>query len=328
MTEGHPCFIANAGRIGFSADDLHRYAPEFGPRMRLNWLAVWADDVEFAAMSDVDYDSLLDSQLGAAQRARFDANLIEQGLDPADYRYLPAHPGQWANRAARLFASEVAARRLVEAGHEPVVVPLSEVGALSPALPPADRVDLVAATSANALRHLPPAPPELFARPCWTVGARTAEAARRAGFTDVRAADGDGAALAALILAASPHGATVLYLCGRVRRPEFERTLGLAGMKVEVIEVYDTRFVPPRQAAMALAAAGPPIDAVLLFSPETARAMASILDLDETAGLLADAAFLCLSAQVADALGTLGRARTYVPMEPTEDALLALLPPG
>ncbi|GAB08195.1 putative siderophore biosynthesis protein [Gordonia araii NBRC 100433] len=116
MTEGHPCFIANAGRIGFSADDLHRYAPEFGPRMRLNWLAVWADDVEFAAMSDVDYDSLLDSQLGAAQRARFDANLIEQGLDPADYRYLPAHPWQWANRAARLFASEVAARRIVDLG--------------------------------------------------------------------------------------------------------------------------------------------------------------------------------------------------------------------
>ncbi|MFT4200460.1 IucA/IucC family protein [Gordonia sp. (in: high G+C Gram-positive bacteria)] len=116
MTEGHPCFIANAGRIGFSVDDLPRYAPEFGPRMRLTWLAVWADDVEFAAMSGVDYDSLLESQLGAAERVRFDAILVEQGLDPGDYRYLPAHPWQWTNKAARLFASEVAARRIVELG--------------------------------------------------------------------------------------------------------------------------------------------------------------------------------------------------------------------
>ncbi|QKT08970.1 IucA/IucC family siderophore biosynthesis protein [Gordonia sp. X0973] len=118
MTEGHPCFIANAGRIGFSADDLRRYAPEFGPRMRLTWLAVWADDVEFAAMSDVDYDALIDAELGAA-RQDFDALLAERGLDPADYRYLPAHPWQWANRAARLFAGQVAAGRIVELGPSP-----------------------------------------------------------------------------------------------------------------------------------------------------------------------------------------------------------------
>ncbi len=116
MTEGHPCFIANAGRLGFTADDLARYAPESGPRMRLLWLAVWADDVEFAAMSDVDYDSLLDAELGAAHRSRFDGILVEAGLDPAAYRYLPVHPWQWAHQAARLFAPEVAAGRIVELG--------------------------------------------------------------------------------------------------------------------------------------------------------------------------------------------------------------------
>ncbi|RST88370.1 uroporphyrinogen-III synthase [Aquibium carbonis] len=220
------------------------------------------------------------------------------------------------------------ARRLTEAGHAPVVLPLSEIGPLAPVLPPAGRVDLIAATSANALRHLVTVPSALLGMPCRTVGGRTAEAARRAGFTDVRSADGDGAALAAMIAATEPPGATVLYLCGRVRRPEFEQALGRAGMNVEAVEVYDTRFVPPWQVATALAAASHPVDAVLLYSPETARTMATALAWTETADALADASFLCLSAQVAAALGTLDDPRTYVAMEPTEDALLALLPSG
>lgn len=221
------------------------------------------------------------------------------------------------------------ARRLAAAGHEPVVLPLSEIGALFPVLPPASAIDCVAATSANALRHLSPAPPALLAKPCYTVGARTAEAARLAGFADVRAAGGDGAALAAMIVASgAPPGSRVLYPCGRVRRPEFERALGAAGMRVRPVEIYDTRFVPPGQVAAALAADGRAIRAVLLHSPETARAMASVLALDGPGGALAGASFYCLSAQVAAALGTLGPARTYVSLEPTEDALLALLSPG
>lgn len=220
------------------------------------------------------------------------------------------------------------ARRLAAGGHDPVVLPLSEIDALSPKLPPAGAVDIVAATSANAFRHLPPASSVLRARPCYTVGARTAEAARRAGFTDVRVADGDGAALAAMIAAAEPRGGTVLYLCGHVRRPELERALAEAGMKVHPVEVYDTRFTEPAQAAMSLGAVGLPIGAVLLYSAESARAMAAIMTMDDPPGALAGASFLCLSAQVAAALGTVGLARTYVAMEPTEDALHALLPPG
>jgi uroporphyrinogen-III synthase len=220
------------------------------------------------------------------------------------------------------------ARRIAAGGHDPVVLPLSEIRALSPVLPPAITVDLVAATSANALRHLRPAPPALLGKPCYTVGARTADAARRAGFADVRAAGGNGAALAAMIAATGPRGAKILYICGRVRRPEFEDALAQAGMKVHPAEVYDTRFPEPARAAMSLQAVGRPIEAVLLYSPESARAMAAIITMDQPPDALAGASFLCLSAQVAAALGTVGRARTYVAMEPTEGALLALLPPG
>lgn len=116
MTEGHPCFIANAGRIGFTTSDLPRYAPEFGGATSLIWLAVRACDVEFAAMEGVDYDDLVNSELGPEQRAAFDAVLTARGLDPADYRFLPAHPWQWESRAARLFAPELADGRIVELG--------------------------------------------------------------------------------------------------------------------------------------------------------------------------------------------------------------------
>ena len=36
MTEGHPAFVANNGRIGFSADDFAAYAPETGADVRLS----------------------------------------------------------------------------------------------------------------------------------------------------------------------------------------------------------------------------------------------------------------------------------------------------
>ena len=39
MTEGHPAFVANNGRIGFGLDDFAAYAPETGSDVRLVWLA-------------------------------------------------------------------------------------------------------------------------------------------------------------------------------------------------------------------------------------------------------------------------------------------------
>ena len=40
MTEGHPAFVANNGRIGFSATDHAAYSPEAGSDVHLVWVAV------------------------------------------------------------------------------------------------------------------------------------------------------------------------------------------------------------------------------------------------------------------------------------------------
>lgn len=119
MTEGHPCLVANAGRLGFTADDIERYAPESGGRFALIWVAVLRANTDFAAISGIDYDSLVRDELGADTLARFDRVLTGQGLDPASYYYMPVHPWQWTAKIARIYAVDIAESRIVPLGAGP-----------------------------------------------------------------------------------------------------------------------------------------------------------------------------------------------------------------
>ncbi|MEV1318927.1 IucA/IucC family siderophore biosynthesis protein [Micromonospora arborensis] len=121
MTEGHPCFVANNGRLGFGVDEYHRYAPEAAAPVRLEWLAAHRDHSTFSSAADLDYDTLIDGELDAQTRARFAATMAGLGLDLADYHLIPAHPWQWWNKLAVTFAGELAARRLVHLGPGPDV---------------------------------------------------------------------------------------------------------------------------------------------------------------------------------------------------------------
>ncbi|MGW0218074.1 IucA/IucC family protein [Micromonospora chokoriensis] len=121
MTEGHPCFVANNGRLGFGVDEYHSYAPEAAAPIRLEWLAAHRDHSTFSSAADLDYDSLIEGELDAETRARFAATMIDLGLDLADYHLIPAHPWQWWNKLAVTFAGELAERRLVHLGPGPDV---------------------------------------------------------------------------------------------------------------------------------------------------------------------------------------------------------------
>lgn len=116
MTEGHPGFVANNGRIGFDIEEFHQYAPEAASPVRLIWLAAHRDRTVFTSCSDIDYDTLIEQELGGAQRGRFEAVLTDLGLNPAHYFFFPVHPWQWTNRISITFAGEVATRRLVPLG--------------------------------------------------------------------------------------------------------------------------------------------------------------------------------------------------------------------
>ncbi|MFE2162121.1 IucA/IucC family protein [Streptomyces lydicus] len=113
MTEGHPCFVANNGRLGFGIHEYHAYAPETASPLKLIWLAARRDHATFTAGAGLDYDTLIREELGDATRARFAATLTGLGLAPDDYYLLPVHPWQWWNKLSVTFAAEVARQRLV-----------------------------------------------------------------------------------------------------------------------------------------------------------------------------------------------------------------------
>ncbi|WP_456787708.1 IucA/IucC family protein [Cellulomonas sp. P5_C5] len=117
MTEGHPSFVANNGRIGFGVDEHAAYSPEAGAPIRPLWLGVRKAASHLALGSGLDEDAFYLDELGARTLDRFEAVLLSEGQDPADFRYLPVHPWQWEHRVAVTFAPDVARRDLVPLGN-------------------------------------------------------------------------------------------------------------------------------------------------------------------------------------------------------------------
>ena len=107
MTEGHPGFVANNGRLGFGIGDYHRYAPEAAHPVRLVWVAAHRDHATFTCTADTSYDTFIRAELGA----------FADGWD--DYVLIPVHPWQWHNKLAVTFAAEIAQGRLVHLGEAP-----------------------------------------------------------------------------------------------------------------------------------------------------------------------------------------------------------------
>ncbi|MEU3411613.1 IucA/IucC family siderophore biosynthesis protein [Streptomyces sp. NPDC006658] len=116
MTEGHPCFVANNGRLGFGVHEYLSYAPETASPVRLVWLAAHRSRAAFTAGVGIEYESFLREELGEETVARFRARLTDRGLDPADYLFIPVHPWQWWNKLSVTFAAEVARDLLVLLG--------------------------------------------------------------------------------------------------------------------------------------------------------------------------------------------------------------------
>ncbi|MGQ5226145.1 IucA/IucC family protein [Streptomyces sp. yara] len=116
MTEGHPCFVANNGRLGFGVHEYRQYAPEAANPVRLVWLAAHRSRAAFTAGVGIEYESFVRQELGEETVDRFHDVLRAQDLDPADYLLVPVHPWQWWNKLSVTFAAEVARRHLVLLG--------------------------------------------------------------------------------------------------------------------------------------------------------------------------------------------------------------------
>lgn len=151
-------------------------------------------------------------------------------------------------------------------GLAPLVVPLFAVAPLEWSARSAHNFDAVMFTSANALAHGGPGILRYTALPTYAVGTATAEAAKRAGFVDVREGGSDAAALVER-LAADGRG-RVLHLGGLDRRDA-----EAADVTIERVAVYASRALPKPE-ALAMALARSPV--ALAHSPRAAARLAQL----------------------------------------------------
>ncbi len=222
---------------------------------------------------------------------------------------------------------EHTAARLRAAGHEVIVQPL-----LRPAfLPLATEVDPAAlvVTSRNGVRAMVAWPASEGWRdlPLFAVGEATAAAAQRAGFTDVRSADGDGAALAALIAAArDPADGRLLYAAAAGRSPVLEQLLGEAGFAVDVAIAY--RMIPAVSFDPGVLAAleNGAVEGLLLYSRRSADAFLALAEGAVSQAFLSGLRIFALSPAVAAAFAGRDVGRIDVAASPREDALFRLIP--
>ncbi len=116
MTAGHPCFVANGGRIGFNVDDHLAFAPESARAVRVVWLAAHKRRAHFAAIDGLTPDAHYLAELGEKTVRAFRARIAAEGREPNDYLFLPVHPWQWRLKVVPAFAAELASGMLIFLG--------------------------------------------------------------------------------------------------------------------------------------------------------------------------------------------------------------------
>lgn len=196
-------------------------------------------------------------------------------------------------------AGESAARARA-LGLEPIVAPLFTVRARAWTPPDPARFDAVLLTSANAPRHGGDGMAPFLALPCYAVGERTAEEARKAGFANVRVGSSDAAAL--LALAAREGATSLLHPCGQ----DHVEVDGVTSLPVYAAESSGTL---PADIEQALA---------LLHSPRAAARFAVLVGARRGAVRIA-----AISAETAAAAGD-GWGSVAIAAVPRDQALLEL----
>jgi len=224
--------------------------------------------------------------------------------------------------------SEALAARLAAYGVDTLIEPLLTIVPAGKEEPNLAGVQALVVTSANGARALGRVRtrPDGPAFPVYAVGAASAAAARAQGFAAVYSASGDVAALAALIRArCAPHAGALLHIAGTRIAGDLGALLARDGFAVRRAVLYDAVPIPSLsdEARRAIAAGG--IDAVLLYSPRTARIFVACILAAGLEAACEGMAALCLSPAVAEALGALRFAAVRVAARPDGDALLALL---
>ncbi|MDQ0859250.1 IucA/IucC family siderophore biosynthesis protein [Bacillus sp. V2I10] len=110
---GHPWITYNKGRIGFSYSDYLQYAPEQKQQTTLVWIAVSKEWGTFHSTKDVEYERLIESEIGESAKRDFNVKLINEGLQPQNFFFMPVHDWQWNHVIVPLFSEELFEQRII-----------------------------------------------------------------------------------------------------------------------------------------------------------------------------------------------------------------------
>ena len=117
LMAGHPYHPCYKSRVGFSLQDNLKYGVEYAQPIHLVWLAVHTALCSENASCSIDAEQFLQQQLSAAEIEAFHQVLTAQGLNAAEYIWLPVHPWQWENTLVHTFFEEIATQKMVYLGH-------------------------------------------------------------------------------------------------------------------------------------------------------------------------------------------------------------------
>lgn len=227
--------------------------------------------------------------------------------------------------------AERTATRLHARGHDVTIAPMLTIEPISGLQIPHGRFDAVLMTSGNAARMLVEHPglADLLGVPVLAVGARTAQAARDAGFANVTSAEGDGGDLSRLAAelwpGRQPH---MLYLAGDDRARDLPAELRPHGIVVETVVAYRAVAATILPAEAADAAREGRLDGVLHYSQRTADIFLSAVEGMGLSDSVRRMTHYGLSRRVVEPLRGAGWPYVRIAPTPNEDSLLDLIGPG
>ena len=210
-------------------------------------------------------------------------------------------------------------------GHDSLIAPLLSVTYRDGPALDLSGVQAILATSANGIRALA----RRIGRrdlPIFAVGPQTASAANEAGFHQVKNADGDAKALAKAVPSWITAGEGILlHASGSESNSALANELSAAGFRIRTENLYDVAAMEalPAVARDALSNAG--LDAVLLYSPRSARVFCDLVVRAGLEGAASTLIGLCISRAAAVNLEGLNMHDVRIAQRPNQLSLLDCL---
>lgn len=219
--------------------------------------------------------------------------------------------------------SERLAGDLRARGNDVIVEPMLRIVPTG-SLPPLDGVAALVVTSANGIGAFATASDRRDLT-VYSVGDATALAAEEAGFAKVESAQGDSAALGALIAArVKPEAGTLLHIHGRTVTGNLDKLLISKGYSVSYAVLYEAVAADKLSTTACDHIAQQNIDMILFFSPRTARTFVRLIRQAGLAGRCEAIIAICLSSAVAEACSALVWGGVHIAATPNGQAMMRL----